>query len=158
MNELFQEKMKRSQILIQDANTGWRQNAANNRIDINVGTFKPGTASEFKVKFEGQKLTISAVKAHCPCTKNIEFKKIEHEELGTVQIIKGTIDVLSKEELKNTDENVQKGAELVARYIALDIIYAETEIEHFVVNGTQFELNPMSFYTRINVHYNIDLS
>lgn len=159
LNQALVDKIKKSQLLIADADTGWRLNPANNKIDINVGTFKPGETAPFKVKFEGQKLTISHIKAHCPCTKSLSWKMIEHEDLGKAQIISGTLDILSKPELHETDDNVKKGATMVARYVALDILYAESELDYFLVSDElNFEINPMCFYTRVNIHYNIDLS
>lgn len=158
--DLYVKKFQEAELLIADGNTGWRYNPAARKIDVNVGTFKPGVQATFKIKFEGQKLTISQIKAHCPCTKNIYWKLKEDEDLGRNQIVTGTIDVLTLDEIKASDEQARNGAQIVARMVAIDVLYAESEIEHFLFDEetNSFEVNPMSFYSRININYNIDLT
>jgi|SRR5690606_30732763 len=154
----YSENTNKAEIYKADADAGWRKNIQSNRIDVNIGTFKPGTSNPFKMRFEGQILNIKAVHATCPCTSKLKVKKDDHPDFGKYHVISGELGVLDLESLQNTDQNVRNGAKVVSRTVAVDVLYEESERDAFIESeeGEWFS-NPLALWTRVNVTYNIAL-
>src|SRR5690606_26228501 len=95
----YSENTNKAEIYKADADAGWRKNIQSNRIDVNIGTFKPGTSNPFNMRFEGQILNIQAVHATWPGASKLKVKCYDPPDCAKYHVISGELGVLDLESL-----------------------------------------------------------